>query len=136
VAWSKIFGRCAPLLLTDLFLLCHSKSEEVKLSSLEHAILPSTKVSVHAVDVTLPLKVSVSARPDYPFVSTLKLSLGDAPECNVRITPLSSERYVQGRKILLVSTLKSMKSLDVQLSSQRMDYPRHLASKVDCVELT
>jgi hypothetical protein len=69
---------------------------EVKLSSLEHAILPSTKVSVHAVDVTLPLKVSVSARPDYPFVSTLKLSLGDAPECNVRITPLSSESGLRG----------------------------------------
>lgn len=123
MAWSKIFARYAPLLLKDLFILCHSISEEVKLSSLEHAILPSTKVSVHAVDVTLPLKVSVSARPDYPFVSTLKLSLGDAPECNVRITPLSSERYVQGRKILLVSTLKSS---DVQLSSHRMDYPRRL----------
>lgn len=65
----------------------------MKLSSLEHAILPSTKVSVHAVDVTLPLKVSVTARPDYPFISALKLSLAEAPECNVRITPLSGERY-------------------------------------------
>lgn len=69
--------------------------EEVKLSSLEHAILPSTKVSVHAVDVTLPLKVSVSAIPDYPFISTLKVSLAEAPECNVRITPISGERYGQ-----------------------------------------
>lgn len=65
---------------------------EVKLSSLQHALLPSTKVSVHAVDVTFPLKISVSVRPDYPYVSTLELSLAEAPECNIRITPLSGER--------------------------------------------
>jgi Ca2+-dependent lipid-binding protein len=64
----------------------------VKLSSLEYAFLPSTKVSIHAVDVSLPLKVSVSVRPDYPYVSVLELSLSEAPECNVRITPLSGER--------------------------------------------
>jgi len=66
--------------------------EEVKLSSLEYALLPSTKVSVHAVDVTLPLKASVSVRPDSPYISTIELSLSGAPECNVRITPLSGER--------------------------------------------
>lgn len=85
------------------------------MSSLEHAILPSTKVSVHAVDMTLPLKVSVSARPDYPFVSTLKLSLGDAPECNVRITPLSSERYV--KSCIDPLTVSASKSFDVRSSS-------------------
>ncbi len=131
MAWSKIFARYAPLLLKDLFILCHSISEEVKLSSLEHAILPSTKVSVHAVDVTLPLKVSVSARPDYPFVSTLKLSLGDAPECNVRITPLSSERYVQGRKI--VSVYIEVFRCTIELTPYGLS---STSSKVDCVELT
>lgn len=64
----------------------------MKLSSLEYALLPSTKVSVHAIDVTLPLKVAVSVRPDYPYISTVQLSLSEAPECNVRITPLSGER--------------------------------------------
>lgn len=64
----------------------------MKLSSLEYAMLPSTKVSVHAVDITLPLNVAVSVRPDYPYISTLQLSLSVAPECNIRITPLSGER--------------------------------------------
>jgi hypothetical protein len=65
---------------------------EVKLSSLEYSLLPSTKVSIHAVDLTLPLEVSVSVRPDYPYIAALELSLSEAPECNVRITPLSGER--------------------------------------------
>jgi hypothetical protein len=64
----------------------------VKLSSLEYSLLPSTKVSIHAVDVTLPLEVSISVRPDYPYTSNLEISLSDAPECNLRITPLSGER--------------------------------------------
>ena len=92
-------------------------------------------MSVHAVDVTLPLRVSVSARPDYPFVSTLKLSLGDAPECNVRITPLSSERYVKScNNSLVVSTSKSF---DAQFHCKLTSFGLIVASSiVDYAELT
>lgn len=83
---------------TILFVLCSTTSLlwtkilEVKLSSLQYAMLPSTKVSIHSMKMRLPLQLSLSAMPEYPYVSKLRISLAHAPDCKVRITPLSDDR--------------------------------------------
>jgi len=70
--------------------LCDTK--EVKLSSLEYALIPSTKISIHSIEMRLPLELSLSTRPDYPYVSKLRMSLANTPDCKLRITPLSNDR--------------------------------------------
>lgn len=68
----------------------------MKLSSLDYALLPTTKISAHSFEASLPLKVVVSSTPDYPYISLLEFSLSKSPECNIRITPLSDDSGLRG----------------------------------------
>ena len=64
----------------------------IKLSSLERARLPSTALLISAVDMRLLLDVSVSARPTFPFISKLSISIAKMPKLKVKITPSSESR--------------------------------------------
>ena len=66
---------------------------DVKLSCLEYALLPTTKVSIGGLVTSVSLKVATIAGTSMPFVSDLRISLVEIPDLNVRITPLSDERY-------------------------------------------
>ena len=68
----------------------------IKLSSLDRAILPSTKISINTVDVKLPLDISLNFRDKFPFVSTLRISLSEMPKLKVKITPLSEGSGLKG----------------------------------------
>lgn len=69
---------------------------DVKLSNLDYALLPTTKISVHSFEAVLPLKVSVASTHEYPYISTIDFSLSKSPECNIRITPLSDDSGLRG----------------------------------------
>ena len=71
-------------------------SLDVKLSSLDYALLPSTQISAHSFEANLPLKVKVASIPEYPFISVLEFSLSESPECHIRITPLSDDSGLRG----------------------------------------
>lgn len=66
--------------------------KEVKLSTLAYAILPSTKINVHSLDFRTSIKLVLLVEPDYPFLSSVELSMLRQPECNLRITPLGNDR--------------------------------------------
>lgn len=67
---------------------------EIKLSSLDFALLPTTKVAVGALLTSGKLKVTVTSVPETPYLSTLHISLVHALDCKVRISPLGDERLV------------------------------------------
>lgn len=67
---------------------------EIKLSSLDFALLPTTKVAVGSLFTKGKLKVTVTSIPETPFLSTVQISLAHLLDCNIRITPLSDDRYV------------------------------------------
>ena len=65
---------------------------EIKLSSLDFALLPTTKVAVGALLTTGRLKITATSIPETPYLSRLQISLAHALDCKVRITPLGDER--------------------------------------------
>ena len=69
---------------------------EVKLSSLSYALLPSTKIRIHNLDFRASLRAVLELDPNYPFVSTLELSLTQQPDCNFRVTPVSNDSGLKG----------------------------------------
>mmetsp|Transcript_16402 Transcript_16402/g.25588 ORF Transcript_16402/g.25588 Transcript_16402/m.25588 type:complete len:931 (+) Transcript_16402:87-2879(+) len=68
----------------------------IKLSSLEHARLPSTALLISAVDMRLLLDISLSARPTFPFISSLSISIAEMPKLKVKITPSSESSGLKG----------------------------------------
>jgi hypothetical protein len=67
---------------------------EIKLSSLDFALLPTTKIAVGSLFTNGKLKVTATSIPEKPFLSTVQISLAHLLDCNIRITPLSDDRYV------------------------------------------
>lgn len=64
----------------------------MKLSSLDYALMPSTKLSITALDTQLSLDATFELDPSYPFISFLNVSITEAPACRVRVTPVSESR--------------------------------------------
>ena len=76
----------------DLDLLLRNMMIElnVKFSSLEHAMLPTTKIVISNLDTRIDLDVEMGLIPDYPFIENLKFSLHKLPKVNVKIKPLDA----------------------------------------------
>ena len=69
---------------------------DIKLSTLDYALLPSTQVAIHSFDMRLPLELTVEMMHQYPFVKGIKASLTKVPPCRVRVTPLSENSGLKG----------------------------------------
>ena len=69
---------------------------EMKLSTLDYALLPSTQVAIHSFDMRLPLEVTVEMMQEFPFLKGIKVSLSEVPPCRVRVTPLSENSGLRG----------------------------------------
>ena len=69
---------------------------EMKLSTLDYALLPSTQVAIHSFDMRLPLVVTVEMMQEFPFIKGVKVSLSEVPPCRVRVTPLSENSGLRG----------------------------------------
>ena len=102
----------------------------IKLSSLDRAILPSTKLSINAVDAKLPLDVSLSFRDTFPFVSNLQISLSEMPKLKVKITPLSEASGLKGVDLGSLPLLS--KWIQDSIDAQILQYvtPRFIAVDV------
>ena len=69
----------------------------LKLSTLTHAMLPSTLISVSDLDARVPLKVTFSPSPDYPFVGPLTFSIeGGPPQVKFKVLPVSESSGMKG----------------------------------------
>ena len=64
----------------------------IKLSSLDFALLPTTRIAVGSLVTKGQLKMTTTAIPETPFLSTVEISLAHLLDCNIRITPLGDER--------------------------------------------
>ena len=83
----------------NLFVLPSSSATlliDIKLSTLDYALLPSTQVAIHSFDMRLPLELTVEMMHQYPFVKGIKASLTKVPPCRVRVTPLSENSGLKG----------------------------------------
>ena len=81
--------------LTIIFLLqflCNVL--DIKLSSLDYALLPSTKLSINSLDVQAPVELTITFSPTYPYVSTLNITMEEMPKYKFRIMPSSESRSV------------------------------------------
>lgn len=78
------------------FFLVRLKRSEIKLSTLDYALLPTTHVAIHSLDMRLPLEVSFETMDIYPFIKTIRVSLTKIPPCRVRVTPLSQSSGLRG----------------------------------------
>ena len=87
------------MLHLNLFVLPSSSATlliDIKLSTLDYALLPSTQVAIHSFDMRLPLELTVEMMHQYPFVKGIKASLTKVPPCRVRVTPLSENSGLKG----------------------------------------
>lgn len=69
---------------------------DIKLSTLDYALLPSTQVAIHSFDMRMPLEVTVEMMQEFPFIKGIKASLSAIPSCRVRVTPLSENSGLRG----------------------------------------
>eukprot|EP00978_Attheya_sp_CCMP212_P013788 scaffold34752_cov52-Attheya_sp.AAC.1 len=121
------FRADADILLGDSSLVL-----EVKLSSLDYAILPSTKIAITSLDVRLPLEFSVSATPKYPYLSTLNISLSESPECKVKITPLGDNRNgFQGVDLGALPVIRSWIQDALKAALAEYVVPNHVSVDLD-----
>ncbi|KAL7485327.1 hypothetical protein ACHAW6_010921 [Cyclotella cf. meneghiniana] len=60
---------------------------DIKPSSLEYKMVPSTKVAINSFGLQLPLDLSVQATSEYPYISFVNLSLSSIPDFSLRIVP-------------------------------------------------
>jgi len=68
--------------------------EDIKLSNLDYALLPTTKLSINSLDVQTSLELSITSSPTYPYISTLNVTMERLPKYKFKVTPLSESRYV------------------------------------------
>ena len=74
----------------DYFLFCL----DAKLTSLQYAKLPSTKLEIHAADMKLSVSLALTFSPEYPYVESIEFSLRETPVTRISITPFQDDRYV------------------------------------------
>mmetsp|Transcript_54298 Transcript_54298/g.65490 ORF Transcript_54298/g.65490 Transcript_54298/m.65490 type:complete len:933 (-) Transcript_54298:226-3024(-) len=103
---------------------------EVKLSSLDYALLPSTKLSIHAVDVRLSVELSVTFIPESPFISFLNVSIAEMPKVNVRITPLSHSSGLRGVDLASLPLMNRWVQDAINLALEPYISPRYVSIDV------
>ena len=60
-------------------------------------MLPSTLISISDLDARVPLKVTFSPTPDYPFAGPLKFSIeGGLPSVKFKVLPVSESSGLKG----------------------------------------
>jgi len=62
---------------------------DIRPSSLEYKTLPTTKISINSLDTQVKLDAYVKGIPDYPYISTVNITLSEIPDVNLRIIPQS-----------------------------------------------
>lgn len=67
---------------------------DVRLSGLQYALLPTTKVSISDLTSSLSLRIKTVPSSDLPLLSSIELCFVEAPDVDARITPLTDGRYV------------------------------------------
>jgi Ca2+-dependent lipid-binding protein len=70
------------MLLEDAVLML-----DIKPSSLDYKMVPSTKVSINSFDAQMTMDVSVKVSAEYPYISFVNVSLAEIPDFNLRIVP-------------------------------------------------
>jgi hypothetical protein len=60
---------------------------DIKPSSLEYKMVPSTKVAITSLDLHMSLDVSVQAATEYPYLSFANISLSELPSFSLGIVP-------------------------------------------------
>ncbi|GMI04434.1 hypothetical protein TrVE_jg7474 [Triparma verrucosa] len=69
----------------------------LKLSTLSHALLPSTLISVSDLDARIPLKLTFQPTLDYPFAGPIDFSIeGGLPEVKFKVLPVSESSGLKG----------------------------------------
>ena len=66
---------------------CVNPISDIKPSSLEYKMVPSTKVAINSLDLQMSLDLSVQATSEYPYVSFVNVSLSELPDFSLRIVP-------------------------------------------------
>lgn len=90
----------------ELYRFANNWFPDVKLTSLEYALLPSTKVSISSLQANLSLKVTAIASPSNPFISAIHIAMIQVPSCSARVMPLGDERYVKAHRLNELRTPK------------------------------
>lgn len=63
---------------------------DVSPSSLDYKMVPTTTLSINSLDAELQLDVSLKSIPDYPYISSMNVSLSqEIPDFSLRIEPQS-----------------------------------------------
>tara|TARA_B110000305_G_C18813931_1_gene348271 strand:+ start:248 stop:493 length:246 start_codon:yes stop_codon:yes gene_type:complete len=72
-------------------------------------MLPSTKIAVSNLDTKLPLEISASLIPDYPFFHFFNASLAHPTQTNlkIKITPISEQSGLKGMNLGNVPVLST-----------------------------
>lgn len=69
----------------------------LKLSTLSHALLPSTLISVSDLDARVPLRLTFQPTLDYPFAGPIDFSIvGGLPEVKFKVLPVSESSGLKG----------------------------------------
>lgn len=63
---------------------------DISPSSLDYKMVPTTTLSINSLDADLQLDISLKSIPDYPYISSMNVSLSqDIPDFSLRIEPQS-----------------------------------------------
>ena len=62
---------------------------DISPSSLDYKMVPTTTLSINSLDAELQLDVSLKSIPDYPYISSMNVSLSQVPDFSLRIEPQS-----------------------------------------------